>query len=148
MQSIIIMAANITIPTYSDDEIYNEDVQSGSKVDGSVASDVPETELPIAHSSMASPVIPVKSPEPAKKKKRQIRNIKDGKINVVDRRKGRDVSDTFYYRKNSIKQAAINLHKITGAAVEITIKPLMKEVLRVAHRHSMRERGLSIQDDP
>ena len=121
------MEINTTLPTFSDDE----ESCATSSVVNSVISDITVTELPgvVANSTMLE-----KSPPP--KKKRQMRNFKNGKINVKDRRSGRDASDTFYYRKNSIKQAAINLHRITGAAVEITIKPLTDKSNSITHYKS------------
>ena len=124
------MDGNTTLPTFSDDEASSAPkgsrlaaVAKTNSVVNSVISDITATELPgaVANSTMLEKSSP-KSPPP--KKKRQMRNFHNGKINVKDRRTGRDASDAFYHRKNSIKQAAINLHRITGAAVEITIKPL------------------------
>ena len=125
------LSKDLSIPSYSD---YEDDEQTNSKnngsmeVEGSVLSEVTNDVLPNANSTMLhdSPV-KTKPNAPARKpasKPRQHRNFKNGKINKIDRRTGRDLADTFYYRKNRLEQLAKDLYNLTGAAVEIRIKPL------------------------
>ncbi len=51
------------------------------------------------------------------KKKKKIRNIKDGKIMVAER-EGQDKTDTYYKRSRCLVKAAESLHVITGANVK------------------------------
>ena len=104
---ILKMEINTTLPTFSDDEETNSVVNS-------VISDITVTELPgvVANCTTSLPVCQstpaAQSTKSATEKApRQMRNFtKDGKINVKDKRKGRDCSDAYYYRKNQLKQAA------------------------------------------
>ena len=60
---------------------------------------------------------------PAPEKKKNLRHIKDGKVNVTTARTGKDRTDSYFKRSHGIVKAAKALHNITETEVHVDCVP-------------------------